>query len=652
MKPYTGTVVRGDPPPLEFSEDEKQEAIRQNADPRNKAELAREITQARTPKIRAELEREYQRLSKPVSTGTLKPYAGKVIPYAPSANPVAAPAPSPIGGDWENLAAGVGSSFVDLALGVKQRWRELENYTSRGLPGMEIAEQNLAATNREVADKRVIDAPLMATKAGKIGAFTGTVAPALAVGIIPGAQGIAGSMLTGAAMGALAPTTENESVLGNTAVSAALGGAVPAAIRGAKLGKSFLWDPLTKTGIDDRAMKTLETYGVRPEHLSKVDSIQTVTGARPTMAEQIMDPEAAAGAARLQDNLATLPNQQRRFAMRNMENNEARLNTLRDVAGEGGAKTQAVAARKAAADIEYREAYKIPFDLTRMPQGLQKTYAGFMKNPGIMDAMRHAEKEALTRGQKFAPANDLESLHLVKIELDNLISAAEKNNKSTVGLSQTKTELVDFLKNISKRYDTARKGFAARSVPINQMEVAEELIKRGSSPTPDLYGNPQLRVGGLLNALKDEPALIKRATGGLYGGVDSVRGLLDVDQFAKVNAVAEETGRRSAVLGAGLGSGSPTIQRGLGVDILMGGGELATAGKLNLVRGAANFIKGKLIEPRIQETLTEMVLNPGKAQEIIKLLSPKDRSIVQEAIKNRYFQQVLNSTLPALYNTD
>lgn len=131
---------------------------------------------------------------------------------------------SPIGGNFENLAAGVGSSFVDLALGVKQRWRELQNYTSRGLPGSEVDAQALQSVNQEVADKRMVDAPLMATKAGKVGRFVGTAAPAVAAGLIPGAQGLAGSMLTGAGLGMVDPTSGDESIVRNAGLGLAGGG--------------------------------------------------------------------------------------------------------------------------------------------------------------------------------------------------------------------------------------------------------------------------------------------------------------------------------------------------------------------------------------------------------------------------------------------
>lgn len=565
--------------------------------------------------------------------------------------------------DVGNYVQGIRKGVVDTGLGIRQRLDEGANalesrFGGKGINkalGMDNADEILSTTNKVIEDRKRYYEPLSNTKAGIAGDVTGQVGIATPLAFVPAAATIRGGAAIGGAQGFFAPTTGDESVLGNTAAGAALGVALPAAVGAYRLGKSAL-APFRTSEINNRAMKTLGAYGIKPEDLNNVDSITTLTGARPSMAEQIANPEAASGAARLQDNLATLPDQQRKFSVRNMDNNEARLNTLRDVAGEGGAKTKAEAARAAGAAKDYGEAYKVPFDLEKMPQSYKTAHGNLMAKPAIQDAMKLAEKEAANRGDSFDPNTSVESLHLIKESLDKLINKAEAQGQHTVGLTTTKNELVGFLKNVSKRYDAARVNFSKASVPINQMDVADELIKRGTSPTPDLYGNPQLKVGGLLGALKDEPALIKRAAGGLYGGDGTLRGLMDPDQLSKVNAVAQETGRRSAVLGAGMGSGSPTEQRRLGVDFLMNGGGLMTGGVdgglLAAAKGAVNYVKNKIIEPKLQATLTEMVLNPGKAQEIMKALAPKDRTIIQEAINNRFLNQSLRSSLPAMYNSE
>ena len=132
---------------------------------------------------------------------------------------------SPLGGDWKNFAAGIGAKVTDIPLGIKQRFHELQNYTSRGLPGSEIDAKRLDATNQEAADKRRLDAPLMATKAGKGGALVGAAIPAAAAALTPGGQGLAASLLAGGGLGAVEPTIADESLSKNTLFGLAGGGA-------------------------------------------------------------------------------------------------------------------------------------------------------------------------------------------------------------------------------------------------------------------------------------------------------------------------------------------------------------------------------------------------------------------------------------------
>ena len=70
------------------------------------------------------------------------------------------------------------------------------------------------------------------------------------------------------------------------------------------------------------------------------------------------------------------------------------------------------------------------------------------------------------------------------------------------------------------------------------------------------------------------------------------------------------------------------------------------------MRSAAKYLKGKLIEPRIQTTLREMALYPGNARDILSKLSIKERGMVEEALNNKFVRQSLRSTLPALYNSE
>ncbi|HEU4344748.1 MAG TPA: hypothetical protein VFU31_24600 [Candidatus Binatia bacterium] len=97
-------------------------------------------------------------------------------------------------GRGEKFFAGMGKTMTDYYLGAKQRlW---------------------LADEKEVAEKRALDAALMNTTAGKVGAFSGHLIPAL----IPGGQTMAGAAAIGGGMGLLQPTGEGESPMLNTAL--------------------------------------------------------------------------------------------------------------------------------------------------------------------------------------------------------------------------------------------------------------------------------------------------------------------------------------------------------------------------------------------------------------------------------------------------
>jgi hypothetical protein len=106
-------------------------------------------------------------------------------------------------GTVERYLAGVGKGMTDLARGAGQRL-------------------GLVSTD-DVAAQRQLDAPLMATTAGKVGNITGKIATALPAMFIPGVNGLAGAAAAGATQGALEPTTADESVLKNAGVGAATG---------------------------------------------------------------------------------------------------------------------------------------------------------------------------------------------------------------------------------------------------------------------------------------------------------------------------------------------------------------------------------------------------------------------------------------------
>lgn len=165
------------------------------------------------------------------------------------ATPQAAPNPTDGNSFVQNTAIGIGKAFTDLGQGVGQRLRSVTGDSlgnTLGLP-----------TQADVDEKRRLDAPLMQTSGGKVGNFVGNAAPALATALIPGAQGLAGSMVTGAILGGVAPTATGESVLGNTAAGAAGG------LAGYGIGKGIA-RVVSPNASTNAQLQLLKDEGVKP----------------------------------------------------------------------------------------------------------------------------------------------------------------------------------------------------------------------------------------------------------------------------------------------------------------------------------------------------------------------------------------------------
>jgi hypothetical protein len=103
----------------------------------------------------------------------------------------------------QKFLAGAGKAVADLGRGAGQ------------MMGM-VSEENVAASRER-------DRPLMETGLGVAGNIAGNIAPFLATSMIPGANTYTGAALTGAAFGAMQPTTEQDNRLANTAIGGALG---------------------------------------------------------------------------------------------------------------------------------------------------------------------------------------------------------------------------------------------------------------------------------------------------------------------------------------------------------------------------------------------------------------------------------------------
>ena len=141
----------------------------------------------------------------------------------------------------DKFLAGVGKSFVDIGRGAGQ------------LVG--------AYSDKDIENKKQLDAPLMNTKMGQAGNLAGSIAAFAPTALIPGANTVAGSALIGSAMGVLQPTGEGDSRLLNTGIGAA-GGAVAQKLGNLISGSlSKGMSKLSKDRLKNQVLKTSQEAG-------------------------------------------------------------------------------------------------------------------------------------------------------------------------------------------------------------------------------------------------------------------------------------------------------------------------------------------------------------------------------------------------------
>jgi hypothetical protein len=546
----------------------------------------------------------------------------------------------------ERLAAGFHKAFRDIGRGVGQ------------MVGL--------YDQKEIDELKKQDAPLERTTAGKVGNVAGNVAAFLPTVFVPGANTVTGAALVGGAIGATQPTATGESRLRNVAIGAAAGGggvvAGRALVAGAK-GTRALVEPLTAKGRDRIAGRTLAEFGVPETAVRNVSNQPTVTGARRMLAEQIDDPAAAAGAARLQDAIRVAdPEAAGRFTAREIENNAARVNTLRDLAGRDGARDFMVANRQATAKELYDEAF-LTLDFSKLPKELQLSAAEkgeitrLMRSPAVQQAIKEAKANTLNAGGKVTGPSTIEGLHGVKMALDDMISnagtsAAQVNKAKSIEAARNR--LVAFMERMSPKYGEARAAYAAMSKPINAMDTAEELLKRGTSATGDLGGTPRIMPDALHRAAGQEERLISQATGRDIPQ-KTLRELFAPEDFTRLEGVLNETNKLAAVGRAANGPGSATAQRLASRNILrqtfgpLGLPESWTESTLlNTAMRPVQFVYNGVAEPKIQQVLTELLMNPEEARRVLLLARTAPQRLppnVQRALP--YLEQAMKTSVPA-----
>jgi len=400
--------------------------------------------------------------------------------------------------------------------------------------------------------------------AGSAGQIVGNAAALAPTVLFPWAATILGSGAVGAGYGALQPVREGESRAKNALVGGAAGAAVPAAIGAGRMVKSAVIDPFRKGGQEQIAGRVLNRFATNQDQAiaGARSAAQFVPGSRPTLAEATLDP----GLATFQNTMRSVDPVHAKGALirRGQENSAARLAALRTISGTAKDLTEAEARRATVAGNLYQQAFEQGFDPGNIAPSLRQTFESLLKRPSMQQARAKAVQLAKEEGLDLTDDTSLVGLHYTKIALDDLIGAAEGNEKRL--LQGTKQMLVGAMDELSPVYKMARKTFENLSKPINSMQVGQRIYDKSTRALMEGTDAQKLYGDRYATLLRDEIQTVKNATG--FGANKGLRSVMNDTEIKSLNAIKKDLAREAQAAGLGAAAGSPTAQNLVGRDIL------------------------------------------------------------------------------------
>lgn len=549
-----------------------------------------------------------------------------------------------VGQATTRVLAGIGSGLDDLKTGVGQRLGFIDQAS--------------------VDEKKRRDAPLKATTAGTVGNVIGKVAVGLPAAFVPGANTLVGAGLIGGAQGVLEPTASDESVAKNALIgaSAGAGGVVLGRVlRAGYQGVKGLIEPFTEAGQNRIAGRVLERFAENPDAVRNATSAATETGARPLLAEAARD----RGVATLQRALESDPQIAAMVAQRAADNNAARVATIGSIAGDPAKRAAAEAARKAASGDMYQAA-------TNATYTVDSKLGDLLNRPAVKQALQRAKSLAENQGRPFTFATETQApfsgvggraaesskqitgqgLQDLKMALDEMLSdpASGFTGKAGDTIKNLRGQIMDWMEQANPAFKQARTAYASASKPINAMDVGQRLLDKTTGAIRDLGGNKRLQANAFARALNDEAGTVQKATG--FKGVNALADVLQPEQLSKLNAVRNELELASNLAQAANGPGSQTAKSLASQNLLrqiLGPTGLpqswAESTMLETLLRPVQFGM-KAAEPRIQNKLAEIMLDPSKAGNALSAAQKKELSNALQRVAP-YLQQAGQQSIPA-----
>ena len=540
-----------------------------------------------------------------------------------------------MGTGMQNFLAGAGKASYDLARGVGQ------------LTGQE--------SRQDVANSRALDAPLMATGAGKAGYISGTVADLASTALIPGANTMAGAAAIGAGTGLLQPSTST----GETLFNAGLGGLTsPAGLlvgRGAGAlyqgGKAVL-EPLFQGGQQRIAARALQSFAGGPSAASDAaNAIQSagsfLPGVQPTTAELANN----AGISQLERSLRNNPEYLTALTARNQANRGAMVSALQGIGGTDTDMELAQAARSSTTAPLYAAARDATADS-------DSALTSLLGRPSMQSAWQRPQQLASERGDSLVSGTDIpehvvnssilddagksfsttqaaetaqysgKAIQYLKMSLNDSVNQAEQRGMGAHELGAMKSTLAslnDWTQLNMPSLRAADSTYAGLSQPINRMEVGQALTNKLMPALSDFGNNTRLNSASYANAVRNGDQLASQVTGQQNA---TLSGVLSQDQLRTVMQVGDQLARRSNADELGRAVGSNTGQNLISQNVLR-----QFLGPLGLPQS--------MVERSAQSALGQTVLRP--VQYAMQIAQPRVMDVLAQSALSPQFAARLMS---------
>lgn len=498
----------------------------------------------------------------------------------------------------ERLVAGIGKGLTDAARGIGQ------------LTGL--------VSREDVDESRRLDRSLISSGEGAVGNVVGSIAALSPMMLVPGMQGLGGAAGLGAMAGAIQPVGANDSRLANAAIGAVAAPIAQAGVGGATRlmqgAKNVLSPNPVRMAVRAAGDKTDDVVEAILKTESQVPGVNLTAGQRAVPAASPEFSALQALAAEKNPTLYSKVGAEIGTPGVGAQQQAAREASLRTVAGTPEELAAAVAARKAASDEAYKEAFST---FVKRDKELREIW----KNPYFRDEVGEAWKLAKSKG--LSPKKDLtEFMHYVKEGLDARLQTLTNPNAPAISASakreiiNVKDKLVSWLGDRNPAYDAARVQHAAMSQPINQMKMGQELEGALRNPLNDLERPVQFA-----NTLKKAGSQISKSTG--RPRIEALTG----EQRGVVGAIESDL-QRDASLAKLAQEGRPSMGERIKAF------EAPPSGWFQPIVSAArswfNRATGRMTEKGLHELSVMMATDPKGLAVAMKSLSPAQQQMVRD----------------------